>query len=84
MALFKADPDRFDLVVTDMTMPHMTEDKLAREMMNIRPAIPIILCTGFNRKISENKAKEIGIKASLMKPLVRKDLAETVRKVLGD
>jgi PAS domain S-box-containing protein len=84
LALFKTDPDRFDLVVTDMTMPHMTGDKLAREMMNIRPAIPIILCTGFNKMISENKAEEIGIRAFLMKPLVRKDLAETVRKVLGD
>ena len=80
--LFRAEPDRFDLVITDMTMPKMTGDQLSRELMKIRPDIPIILCTGFNPKISEEKAKEIGIKAFAMKPLVRKDMADIVRKVL--
>ena len=82
LELFRADPGRFDLVITDMTMPKMTGDQLARELMKIRPNIPIILCTGFSPKISEKQAKEIGIKAFAMKPLVRRDMANTVRKVL--
>ena len=82
LELFRADPGRFDLVITDMTMPKMTGDQLARELMKVRPDIPIILCTGFSMKISEKKAKEIGIKAFVMKPLVRRDMANIVRKVL--
>ena len=82
LELFRAEPDRFDLVITDMTMPHMTGDKLAQELMKIRPKIPIILCTGHSGLVSEEKAEEIGIKAFVMKPLVMRNLAETVRKVL--
>ncbi len=82
LELFRAEPDRFDLVITDMTMPDMTGDKLAHELMKIRPQIPIILCTGHSRLVSEEKAKDIGIKAFVMKPLVMRNLAETVRKVL--
>jgi len=84
LELFRADPDRFDLVITDMTMPKMTGDQLARELMKVRPDIPIILCTGFNPKISEEKSKELGIKAFAMKPLVGRDMANTIRKALGD
>ena len=84
LELFRAEPDRFDLVITDMTMPHMTGDKLARELMKIRPQIPIILCTGHSIRVSEEKAKDIGIKAFVMKPLVMRNLAETVRKVLDE
>jgi len=84
LELFRADPDQFDLVITDMTMPKMTGDKLAGELMKVRPDIPIILCTGFSPKISEEQAKEIGIKAFAMKPLVRRDMANIVRKALGD
>ena len=82
LELFRADPDRFDLVITDMTMPKMTGDQFARELMKIQPDIPIILCTGFSPKISEKQAKEIGIKVFAMKPLVRRDMANIVRKVL--
>jgi len=82
LELFRAAPDRFDLVITDMTMPHMTGDKLARDLMKIRPDIPIILCTGHSRLVSKEKAKDIGIRAFVMKPLVMLNLAETVRKVL--
>jgi len=84
LELFRAEPDRFDLVITDMTMPKMTGDQLARELMKIQPDIPIILCTGFSPKISGKQAKEIGIKAFAMKPLVRRDMANIVRKALGD
>ncbi|MBW2168751.1 MAG: PAS domain S-box protein [Deltaproteobacteria bacterium] len=84
LELFKAKPDRFDLVITDMTMPNMTGDRLAKELMKIRPDIPVILCTGFSERITEEKAKEMGIRAFAMKPIVIRDLANTVREVLGD
>ena len=82
LELFKAKPTEFDLVITDMTMPNMTGDKLAVELMKIRPDIPIILCTGYSKKISDETALEIGIKAFAYKPVVKADLAKTVRKVL--
>jgi signal transduction histidine kinase/CheY-like chemotaxis protein len=79
---FREKPDHFDVVVTDMTMPKMTGEILARELINIRPKIPIILCTGFSEQINEPKAKAIGVKAFLMKPLTLSRLAETVRAVI--
>ncbi|MDQ1333223.1 MAG: hypothetical protein QG552_173 [Thermodesulfobacteriota bacterium] len=82
LALFRKDPKQFDLVITDTTMPHMPGDILAQEMMTIRPDIPIIICTGHSERMSLEKAKEMGIKAFLMKPMVMRDLAETVRKAL--
>jgi PAS domain S-box-containing protein len=80
--LFRTQPERFDLVITDMTMPNLTGDKLAKELLKIRPDIPIILCTGFSECISEEKAKEIGISEFSLKPFVMRDLAVTTRKAL--
>jgi len=82
LELFRAKPDQFDLVITDMTMPQMTGDKLSRELMQIRPDIPVIICTGFSERISDEKAKGMGIKAFVMKPIVIRDLANTVRRIL--
>jgi len=65
-------------------MPNMTGDKLAVELMKIRPDISVILCTGYSKKISEKSAVEIGIKAFAYKPIVKADLAKTVRKVLDE
>jgi signal transduction histidine kinase/CheY-like chemotaxis protein len=79
---FRSDPEKFDLVITDMTMPNMTGDKLAEEIMAIRPDTPIILCTGFSQLITEGQAKKMGIREFVMKPLVMSDLAKTIRKVL--
>lgn len=84
LELFRAEPDKFDLVITDMTMPGMTGDKLAEEMIKIRPEIPIILCTGYSEQISEEKAKVLGFKAFVTKPLIIEDLASTVRRVLDE
>lgn len=84
LELFKTKPNDFDLVVTDMTMPNMTGDQLAIEFMKIRNDIPVILCTGYSKKISEGTASEIGIKAFAYKPIVKVDLAKTVRKVLDE
>ena len=81
---FRASPNRFDLIVTDMTMPGMTGDGLAKELMKIRPDIPVILCTGFSERITAEKARGMGIKELAMKPLVMKDLATTIRKVLDE
>jgi CheY-like chemotaxis protein len=82
LELFKARPDKFDLVITDLTMPNMTGDELAEQLMAIRSDIPVILCTGFSTRITEEKAKKMGIRAFILKPLIRKDIAETIRKVL--
>ena len=84
LELFRTKPDVFDLVITDMTMPNMTGDKLAVELMTIRPDIPVILCTGYSKKISDASASEMGIKTFLYKPVVNADLAKTVRKVLDE
>ena len=80
--LFRNHPDRYDLVITDMTMPRMTGDKLAKAIMAVRAEVPVIICTGFSEKISEEKAVDMGIRAYAMKPLVRNSLAKTIRQVL--
>ena len=81
---FQADPDAFDLVMTDQTMPGMTGEALAREIMRIRPDIPVILCMGYSELITEEKVREQGIKRLIMKPLVIRDLATNVRSVLDE
>jgi len=80
--LFRKDPDKFDLVITDMSMPNMSGKKLARELMAIRPDIPVIICTGYSKLMDEDSARDLGIKAFIMKPLVLRDLANTIREVL--
>ena len=73
--LFSSDPSRFDLVITDQTMPKLTGLHLARKLLTIRNNIPIILCTGHSDSVSPQKAKEAGIKEFLMKPLGKQELA---------
>ncbi len=84
LELFRDKPDNFDLVITDMTMPNLTGDKLAGELIKIRPEIPIILCTGFSETMSEAKAAYLGIKGFLLKPIVTKDLSQKIREVLDE
>jgi CheY-like chemotaxis protein len=79
---FRARPDDFDLVITDMTMPVMTGTKLASELLAIRADIPIVLCTGFSALVTEEKIKAIGIRELVMKPLIMRDLAVTIHKIL--
>ncbi len=79
---FQANPNKFDLVITDMTMPNMTGDKLAGELLLSRPDIPIIICTGYSERLNKELARDIGVKCFLMKPVVRSELARTVRDVL--
>jgi CheY-like chemotaxis protein len=82
LELFMEQPDKFDLVVTDMTMPNMTGDELAAKLMSIRADIPVILCTGYSERISRERAQELGIKEFILKPIVMRELAKTVRSVL--
>ncbi|MDM8526148.1 response regulator [Desulfococcaceae bacterium HSG8] len=81
---FRSGPDNFDIVITDMTMPDMTGDRLSVELKKLRSDIPIILCTGYSEKIANHKAYEIGVDMVLMKPIVRNDLANAVRDVLDN
>ena len=84
LELFRSKPNDFDLVITDMTMPNMTGDELAKELIVLRSDIPVILCTGYSKKINSEMATGIGVREFAYKPLVTADLAETIRKVLDD
>lgn len=79
---FQQDPDAVDLVITDMTMPKMTGDELTRRLLALRPELPVLICTGFSELIDEDKARKLGARALLMKPLTKKELAWAVRQVL--
>jgi CheY-like chemotaxis protein len=80
--LFAQDPSRFDLVMTDQTMPNMTGLELVRKILSLRPDIPIILCTGFSHLLDADSAKAAGVRAFVMKPLTKGEIARTIRKVL--
>jgi DNA-binding NtrC family response regulator len=81
---FKADPDRFDAVITDMTMPRMTGDKLVREILTIRPRIPVIICTGYSERMSETAAMALGACKYIKKPIENRNLAAVLREVLEE
>jgi PAS domain S-box-containing protein len=82
LEIFRAAPDKFDLVISDMTMPGMTGDILAAELMKIRSDIPVIICTGYSERIDEQRARDLGIKGLIMKPFTIRGLSKTVREVL--
>lgn len=80
--LFRNDPDLFDLVITDMSMPCMTGDDLARRMMEIRLGMPVILYSGMPDDITRERARKIGIRELAMKPLTMRDLDRIIRRAL--
>ena len=80
---FRAASHAFDLVITDQTMPQVTGEVLIGEFLRLRPDLPIILCTGFSYTITEDKAKALGVRAFLMKPISRRDLCLTVQRLLA-
>lgn len=84
--LFSAEPDRFDLVITDQTMPHMTGETLAREILSIRADVPIILCSGrdtfADTDLSLQRARAIGIRELISKPFERDEMTRAIRRVL--
>ena len=84
LAMFKDQPEGFDLILTDMTMPEMTGDILAREVIALRPDMPVIICTGFNESMDPAKSEALGIRAYLMKPLKIQELATTIHRVLEE
>jgi len=79
---FASHPKDFDLVITDMSMPETNGDILVKNILEIRPELPIILCTGYNPAVNEESASQMGVNAFLLKPLTLKDLAVTIRTVL--
>jgi PAS domain S-box-containing protein len=82
LEIFRNDPSRFDLVISDQTMPHLTGLQLAGQLKQIRPDLPVILCTGFSENIDELNYKSRGINDFLMKPIARNEMARVVRSVL--
>ena len=81
---FKNAPHEFDLVITDMTMPGLTGDKLVVEIKNLRPEIPVILCTGFSEKIADGRAGVVKPDKILMKPVAMDDLLKNIRYLLDN
>jgi two-component system, cell cycle sensor histidine kinase and response regulator CckA len=82
LAFFRRDPSAFRLVITDQTMPGITGDRLAREMLRIRPGLPIILCTGFSEVVREDEIRRMGVKEFVMKPFSTAEIAEKIRAAL--
>jgi CheY-like chemotaxis protein len=80
---FIADPDAYDLVITDHTMPKMTGLELTQQLLDIRKDIPIILCTGYNKAVNEDNVSAAGIKGLLMKPIRKRELASMIRSALA-
>jgi CheY-like chemotaxis protein len=79
---FRAAPDKFNLVIADMTMPNITGVQLSQKLLEIKHDIPIIICTGLSQKICEDKAKALGISGFIIKPATINELARTIRKVM--
>ncbi len=84
LALFKSDPDQFDLVITDMTMPIMLGTELAKRIMEIRKDIPILMCTGFSQQIDQETAQALGIRGYINKPILKSELASKVRALIDE
>ncbi len=83
LSLFQKNPQNFDLVITDMTMPVMTGDRLAVEIKKIRPDVPVVLCTGFSEKITEERTRELGIDRFLLKPISVGEMSEVIESLLN-
>ncbi len=81
---FRANPGKYDLIVTDMTMPKLTGEKLANKIHELVPAVPVILCTGYSTRLNTERLKSMGVKQVLMKPVTLAELASAVRTTLDD
>jgi CheY-like chemotaxis protein len=82
LEVFRAAPEKFDLLITDMTMPVMTGVQLSKKILEIKPDMPIIICTGFSTGIDNEKAAASGIRGYVMKPVVMNELAKKIREIL--
>ncbi len=83
LELFRSDPHGFDLVITDMTMPHMTGDRLLQEVLRLRPGLPVLLCTGYSERLTVERARRLGAAGLLWKPYLRAELAAAVHRALN-
>lgn len=79
---FVAQPGQFDVIITDMTMPQMTGVELARRVMEVRPDMPVILCTGYSAHVDKERAQRLGIRGFMMKPCTLRMFGETLHRVL--
>jgi len=82
LAAFRNEPEVYDIIISDMTMPTMTGDRLIAEIKKIRPDIPAILISGYNEKINDDMCSALAIDAVLMKPIAKNDMIRTLQKVL--
>jgi CheY-like chemotaxis protein len=83
LARFRSDPAAFDVVLTDQTLPRMRGDELTCALLAIRPSLPVILCTGYSERLDDERARALGARALLAKPLDIRELVETVREAVG-
>jgi len=81
LRIFQENPQRFDAVITDQTMPQMTGQELAVNLLEIQPELPIILYTGYSHQVDKESAEAAGIRAFLNKPIAIGDLANTLRQI---
>ncbi len=84
LEVYKKNPNKFDMVLSDMSMPGMTGDQLAYEIKKIKPNMPVVICTGFSERINKEKAQEIGVNGFLMKPIMKSDMAQMIRNILDE
>jgi CheY-like chemotaxis protein len=82
LEMFRQEPDYFDLLISDLTMPNLTGTELAEQILAIRPEMPIILCSGYSQLINAEQAKNLGIRDYIVKPVIKRDFARIIRKVL--
>lgn len=82
LAIFQQSPDRFDIVISDQTMPEMTGIQLVQNLLKIKPDLPIILCTGFSESITEEQVKSMGVREFIMKPVIVEDIIRAIKKAL--
>lgn len=82
LQLFLEDPDRFDLVITDQTMPELSGTELAKKIFEMRPKLPVILFTGYSEHLDNSLAQRMGISRFLLKPFMADELSRVVREVL--
>lgn len=80
---FRFQPDKFDLILTDQNMPNLSGMELAEKALHVRPDVPVILCTGFSEIVSHGKVRDLGIKEIVMKPILKRQLAESIHRVLA-
>ena len=82
LALVAENPDGFDLVITDMTMPLLTGDELLQEITSLNPGLPVVICTGYSEQVDEEKAGRLGAKGFLLKPVLKNNLTTMLRSLL--